>query len=45
MSLHLREEAALMNDKIQKQVKDFPYGTVRIKDRYKNHAFNLELSY
>lgn len=45
MSLHLREEAILVSSKIQKQVRDFPYGTVRIKDRYKNHAFNLELSY
>ena len=45
MSLHLREEAILVSSKIQKQVRDFPYGTVRIKDKYKNHAFNLELSY
>lgn len=34
-----------MNCKIQKQVRDFPYGTVKIKNPYKNHAFDLELSY
>ena len=34
-----------MNCKIQKQVRDFPYGTVKIKDQYKSHAFDLELSY
>lgn len=45
MSLHLREEAVWVNCKIQKQVRDFPYGTVKIKDQYKSHAFDLELSY
>lgn len=34
-----------VNCKIQKQVRDFPYGTVKIKDQYKSHAFDLELSY
>lgn len=45
MSLHLREEVVWVNCKIQKQVRDFPYGTVKIKDQYKSHAFDLELSY
>ena len=45
MSLHLREEAVWVSCKIQKQVRDFPYGTVKIKDQYKSHAFDLELSY
>lgn len=45
MSLYLREEAVWVNCKIQKQVRDFPYGTVKIKDQYKSHAFDLELSY
>ena len=26
-------------------MRDFPYGTVKIKDQYKSHAFDLELSY
>ena len=45
MTLHLREGAAAVSDKVKKAVRDFPYGTVKIKEKYKENAFKRELIY